>query len=71
MKQKKATREQIESFMESQRVWREREEEHREREREQLTTWLHYKAARHSIADSEPWSCNSYLGVESEPLCLF
>jgi hypothetical protein len=46
MKAKAATREQIENFRASQRVWREREAEARERETAELGRWLEYRAAR-------------------------
>ncbi len=46
MKAKAATREQIENFRASQRVWREREAEARERETAELAGWLEYRAAR-------------------------
>ena len=46
MKAKAATREQIENFRASQRIWREREAEARERETAELGRWLEYRAAR-------------------------
>ena len=46
MKAKAATREQIENFRASQRLWREREAEARERETAELGRWLEYRAAR-------------------------
>jgi hypothetical protein len=49
MKAKAATREQIENFRSSQRIWREREAEARERECAELARWLDYRAARDQV----------------------